>query len=160
MHFQAITNKISNLFSHHGFQRYFKNTSWLMAEKILRMAVGLSVGVWVIRYLGPGKFGLISYSMSVVGLFSAFATLGLDGIVVRELVKTPEKRDNLLGTAFILKLIGGIFVLSILTIAILSGGTDKQTGLFILIIAAGLVFQSFNVVQFYPVIACYVFNPF
>ena len=66
--------------------KYFKNTSWLFAEKILRMVVGLLVGVWVARYLGPEKFGLLSYALSFVGLFSIVATFGLDEIVVRELV--------------------------------------------------------------------------
>ena len=67
--------------------KYFKNTSWLFAEKILRMVVGLLVGVWVARYLGPEQFGLLSYALSFVGLFSIVATFGLDEIVVRELVK-------------------------------------------------------------------------
>ena len=63
--------------------KYFKNTSWLFAEKIIRMVVGLFVGVWVARYLGPEKFGLLSFVQSFVGLFTIFATLGLDVIVVR-----------------------------------------------------------------------------
>ena len=67
--------------------RYLKNTSWLFGEKVLRMVMGLFVGIWVARYLGPEQFGTFSYSQSFVGLFTAIATLGLDGIVVRELVK-------------------------------------------------------------------------
>ena len=85
--------------------KYFKNTSWLFGEKILRMVVGLFVGVWVARYLGPEQFGLFSYAQSFVGLFTAIAGLGLDSIIVRELVKDESKRDALLGTAFRLKLI-------------------------------------------------------
>jgi Na+-driven multidrug efflux pump len=85
--------------------RYFANTSWLFGEKILRMIVGLFVGIWVARYLGPEQFGLLSYAQSFVGLFIAIATLGLDGIVVRELVKDSSRRDELIGTAFWLKLI-------------------------------------------------------
>ena len=86
--------KLKSLKNHQGFMRYFKNTSWLFAEKILRMVVGLFVGVWVARYLGPDKFGLFSYAQSFVGLFTAIATLGLDGIVVRELVSILKKRVN------------------------------------------------------------------
>ena len=91
--------------------KYFKNTSWLFMEKILRMTVGLFVGIWVARYLGPEQFGLFAYAGSFVGLFSAIATLGLDGIVVRELVKLPEKENELIGTAFVLKIVGAIFTL-------------------------------------------------
>jgi O-antigen/teichoic acid export membrane protein len=78
-----------------GFKRYFANTSWLMGHRVLSMVVALFVGVYVARYLGSERFGFLSYAGSFVGLFTALATLGLDGIMVRELVKTPERRDEL-----------------------------------------------------------------
>ena len=81
-----VVDRVYHLASHQGFKRYFANTSWLFAEKVLRVVIGLFIGVWVARYLGPEKYGLLSYAQSFVGLFTAIATLGLDGIVVRELV--------------------------------------------------------------------------
>jgi O-antigen/teichoic acid export membrane protein len=100
-----------------GFRKYFANTSWLMAERIFRSVLLLVVGVYVARYLGPEQFGLLSYAMSFVALFSAIGMLGLDGIVVRELVKDGTKRDELLGTAYFLKLMGAILVLAVLYVA-------------------------------------------
>ena len=73
-----FSSHISQLASHAGFRKYFFNTGWLFAEKVLRMAVGLFVGVWVARYLGPAQYGLLNYAGAFVGLFSAFATLGLE----------------------------------------------------------------------------------
>lgn len=144
-----IKTKIDDLSSRQGFMRYFKNTSWLMGERILRMAVGLFVGIWVARYLGPEEFGLFSYAQSFVGLFMAIATLGLDGIVVRELVKDQSKRDALLGTVFILKLIGAFIVLLLLFFTVNIISTDAQTKLLIIVIASATIFQSMNVVDFY-----------
>ena len=144
-----LVSKINELKNRQGFMRYFKNTSWLLGEKILRMAVGLFVGIWVVRYLGPEQFGLLSYAQSFVFLFTAFATLGLDGIVVRELVKDESKRDELLGTAFTLKLIGAVIVLLMLTLIINIMSADTQTKLLIIIIASATLFQSMNVVDFY-----------
>lgn len=129
--------------------KYFKNTSWLFGEKILRMVVGLFVGIWVARYLGPEQFGLFSYAQSFVGLFTAFATLGLDGIIVRELVKDEMRRDELIGTAFWLKLIGAIAVLLILGIAVNFTSNDHATNVIVFIVASATVFQAFNVVDFY-----------
>jgi len=129
--------------------KYFKNTSWLFAEKILRMVVGLFVGIWVARYLGPEQFGLFSYAQSFVGLFTAFATLGLDGIVIRELVKDESRRDSLLGTAFRLKLIGVLLVLIALAVAVKLSHQDSLTTLLIFIVASATIFQSFNVIDFY-----------
>ena len=141
--------KIGQLVNHQGFMKYFKNTSWLMGEKILRMSVGLFVGIWVARYLGPTQFGLLSYAQSFVFLFTAIATLGLDSIVVRELVRHPEKRDTLLGTAFGLKLVGAIIILPVLAIAVQLTSNDHYTNVLVFIIASATIFQSFNVIDFY-----------
>ena len=140
---------IKFLKNHQGFMKYFKNTSWLFAEKILRMVVGLLVGVWVARYLGPEQFGLLSYSLSFVGLFSIVATFGLDEIVVRELVKDESRRDDLIGTAFWLKLFGAFVVLLALAFAVKFTSNDDNTNILVFIIASALIFQSFNVVDFY-----------
>lgn len=146
---QNLTSKIQNLQQHSGFMKYFKNTSWLFGEKILRMVVGLFVGIWVARYLGPEQFGLFSYAQSFVGLFTAIATLGLDGIVVRELVKDESRRDELIGTAFYLKLIGAIAVLIVLAVAIQFTSNDHYTNILVFIIASATIFQAFNVVDMY-----------
>jgi len=129
--------------------KYFKNTSWLFAEKIIRMVVGLFVGVWVARYLGPEKFGLLSFAQSFVGLFTIFATLGLDEIVVRELVKNESKKDSLVGTTFWLKLVGAIIVLLLLAFAVNFTSNDYETNIFVFIIASATIFQSFNIVDYY-----------
>lgn len=144
-----MISKVKVLIQHKGFMKYFKNTSWLFGEKILRIFVGLFVGVWVARYLGPEQFGLFSYAQSFVGLFAAIATLGLDEIVVRELVKDETKRDELIGTAFLLKLIGAIVVLLILAIVISFTLNGYATNIIIFVVASATIFQAFNVVDFY-----------
>lgn len=145
----GLKQRIINIFQHQGFVRYAKNTSWLMGEKILRMAVGLFVGVWVARYLGPEQYGLLSYAQSFVFLFTAFATLGLDSIVVRELVKDDSQRDVLLGTSFALKLVGSLFILPFLWVAVQFTSNDGYTNVIIFITALATIFQSFNVIDFY-----------
>ncbi len=144
-----ISKKAKHLWNHSGFRRYFFNTAWLFFEKFLRLIVGLFVSVWLARYLGPSQYGLFSYAHSFVALVGAVATLGLDGIVVRELVKDETKRDILLGTSLKLKILGAFLVYIILAIAIKFTNNDRFTNLLIFIIAAGYVFQSFNVIDLY-----------
>jgi O-antigen/teichoic acid export membrane protein len=121
----------------------------MFAEQMLRMVAGLLVGIWVARYLGPEQFGVFSYAIAFASLFSSIAKLGLGGIVVRDLVKEPEQRDRYLGTAFWLKLMGAILMLGIVAIAMQLSSSDQLTNLYILIIASGAIFQSFEVVDFY-----------
>lgn len=87
----------------------------------MRMGVGLLVGVWVARYLGPEQFGLLNFAQALTGLFGAFAGLGLQGIVVRDIVREPGGAKLTLGTAAVLQLIGGLlsFLLILVVIATL-----------------------------------------
>ncbi|GHD53830.1 O-unit flippase [Marinobacter persicus] len=121
----------------------------MMAEKILRIFAGLLVGVWVARYLGPEQFGVFSYVLAFTAIFGGIAKLGLDGILIRELVNQPELRDTWLGTAFWLKVAGAFLVMAIMALVMPFTSNDASTNLYIFIIAAGLVFQGFEVVEFY-----------
>ncbi len=145
----SIQTSLGLLANHKGFRRYFFNTSWVFGEQVLRIFAGLFVGVYVARYLGPDQFGIYSYVTAFVALFGAIAKLGLDGIVVRDLINHPDKRDTYLGTAFWLKLIGALFTLVILAIAVQFTSNEATTNLYIFIIASGFIFQSFEVVNFY-----------
>jgi O-antigen/teichoic acid export membrane protein len=129
--------------------RYFKNTSWMFAEQALRIIAGLFIGVWIARYLGPEQFGIFSYATAFVAIFAGIAKLGLDSIVIRELVNYPEKADVYLGTAFWLKVMGALIVWAIIATTTLLSNNDQTTNIYILIIASGIIFQSFEVIDFY-----------
>ena len=139
--------KIIALRKQSNFRKYFANTSWLLGERVLRMGVSLFVGIYVARYLGPERFGLLSYANSFVGIFVALATLGLDEVVVRELIKTPEQREKILGTSFLLKLVGTLLMWAAILVAIPLTENDSQTNILIIIIAFGVFFQAFNVID-------------
>lgn len=96
--------------------KYFKNTSWLFGEKILRMLVGLFIGVWLARYLGPEQFGLLNYSLAIIAFVGIFVYLGLTGILVHELVDKPDENQKILGTAFFMKVIGSVVAYSVLIV--------------------------------------------
>lgn len=138
-----------SLRSHEGFRRYFHNTSWLFVEQILRLIAGLLVGIWVARYLGPAQFGLFSYVLAFTAIFSGIAKLGLDVIMVRELVLEPDKRDVYLGTAFWLKIFGAFIAFGLILIATIFTSNNSTTNLYIVIIAGGMLFQSFEVIDFF-----------
>ena len=144
-----MRDTIKKIISNQGFQKYLKNTSWLFGERILRMSVGLVVSLWVARYLGPTRFGVLSYAQSFAALFTVFSTLGLDGIVVRELIANESKRDVLMGTSFLLKLGGAFFVILLLTVAVSFSSNDKITNVLIIIVGSASIFQSLNVIDFY-----------
>lgn len=134
----------------HSLQNVISNTSWQFADNLLRLAIGLVVGIWVARYLGPEQFGLFSYALAFVALFSAVANLGLDDIMVRDIVRDPADTAQVLGTAFVLKLVIGLvtFAVAIGTIIALRPSEGLSHWL-VGIIAVGLILQSLNVIEYW-----------
>ena len=91
----------------HGWRAVAGNSLWLLLEKTARWTLGLTVGVWTARYLGPADFGLFNAALAWVALFGCAAGFGIEPIVVRELVRRPAERATILATAFGLRLAGG-----------------------------------------------------
>ncbi|WP_420322304.1 flippase [Flagellimonas sp.] len=120
-----------------------------MGEKIVRLVVALSIGVWVTRYLGPVQFGILSYAQSFVGIFAALSSLGLSDIIVRELVKSQERKNVLLGSSFGLQTLGSTAIMIILVISISINDNEALTNKIILILGLLTFVNSFAVITTY-----------
>ena len=142
-------NLIKKFTSHAGLKRYFKNTSWLLVDKVSRLFLGLFVGIWVARYLGPTDFGTLNYVISLIGIIAVFGSFGLNGIVIRELVNYPEKRNDILGSSFVLRLIGTVIVCLLLLVVTTFMDNSNKVTLYLFIIAASGFFAASEVVSFY-----------
>jgi O-antigen/teichoic acid export membrane protein len=137
------------IWSHAGFRRYFTNISWMFAEQVLRMLAGLGVGVWVAKYLGPGQFGILSYVLACVAIATSIARFGLDSILVRDLVRDPQRRDAILGTAFWLKVASSLVSLAALLAVIRISSDDRTILIYAFIIGLGMVVQPSEVIDYY-----------
>jgi O-antigen/teichoic acid export membrane protein len=126
------------------------NTGWLFADKVVRLGVGLLVGVWIARYLGPEQFGLLNYAVSIVALFGAVASAGLNGIVVRDLVNQPDTANETLGSSLALQLAGGLVAFSLAVVAVgLLRPDDPLTRLVVAVLGFALVFKASDVVRYW-----------
>jgi O-antigen/teichoic acid export membrane protein len=144
---EKVSTKIN--FSSDSFKKYLANTSWLFFERILRILISFIVTIFVVRYLGPKDFGLYSYAISFAWIFAAISTLGLESISTRELVKNPDKRDEINGTVFLLRLAGSIVCIIITAIVLILTGESTYTSILILIFSASFIFQSFSAIEYY-----------
>lgn len=139
---------IKDKWSHTGFQKYFQNTSWMFAGQVANI-VSLFINIWIARYLGPENFGHLSFIFAFVGIFSAISNLGLNDVLIRDLVRYPEKRDIYLGTSAWLLSLGGVtaFILVVTSAFIFEPAGMIRT----LIVVAGLttLFSAQNVIPAY-----------
>ncbi|HTM97633.1 MAG TPA: flippase [Pedobacter sp.] len=139
-------------FNEDAFNKYLKNTGWLMIARVGSLAIKILVGFAITNYLGKELNGILNYPTAFTTFFVAAAALGLDGFITRELLRTPENRDQLLGTAFCLKLMGGILITPLIYISYLLWNSHKEieTPLtYVLIVGLTGITQAFYITDSY-----------
>lgn len=118
-------------------------TVWLAADQLFRLVVAFLVGAWVARHLGTERFGLLNMATAFCAPFAALLSLGINQLVVRDLIRTPADAGSVLGTAAGLKLITGGLSLALCLVALaLSPGAGGQMLLLVPVVMAGTLFQA------------------
>lgn len=125
-----------------------QNSGWLFLDKAVRLALGLVVGAWVARYLGPKQFGELAYVLAYLAFFHAVATLRIDGIVVRDIAHDAASANTVLGTAFVLRLVvGSLCWMSAVGCMIWLYGLKDQNVALTALAGGALVFQAADAVD-------------
>lgn len=123
------------------------NIGWLSGEKFLTMALSLSIGIWMMKYLGPANYGKLNICIAFVGLFDPVAKLGLDAIVIRNIVEDEEAIPEILGTSFVIRLIGSSIVIAITFLAAKMFVSDSEMAGMTVIIAGSMTFTAFDAID-------------
>jgi O-antigen/teichoic acid export membrane protein len=129
---------------HPGVQRHFFNTGWQFIGTFIMMPLTFLVNIYIARNLGPVDYGILNYVISFVGLFAVLSATGIDSILLRELSISKERKDVLIGTSFILKIIGALISIIAIVIAIFFGKHSMYENTLILLYSSTLIFNSFN----------------
>lgn len=139
-------------FDQEALEKYVKNTGWLMMARVGSLVVKLLVSVALANYLLEEKLGILNYPMTIATFFIAMAALGLDGFVTRELLRNPDNEHKLLGTAFILKVTGGLVILPLIYLAYIALNHFSPASApfyYVLVVSFTGIFQAFNIVDSY-----------
>ncbi|HRH76395.1 MAG TPA: flippase [Cellvibrionaceae bacterium] len=130
------------------FRAIGANFGWLVADKLMRLLVGLLVSAWVARYLGPEQFGILAYALTFIAIFQAISLLGLDSLVVRNLSANPSLAHKYLGTVVRMRGVGAVSSYTLLLIfAIILHPDERETLELIALAGLGLFFQVSDVVD-------------
>lgn len=133
----------SQLQQRRELQKAVANVGWLGAQTALEAALGLLVGIWVARALGPTQYGMLSYALAFVSLLSPLATVGVSLTVVRDLVRRPEAALEIMGTATFLRALGSVVlvVTSLVAISALRPA-EPMTWLLVAVVASGYAIRN------------------
>lgn len=137
-------------FDEEALNKYFKNTGWLMFGKILSMIVAFVIA----RHLRAANFGDLSFADAFTTIIAAVGALGLDSFIIREIIVEPDKKDEILGTSLILRLVVNALLIPLtIGIYLLFHHYSEKPGnpltWIIVILAFASFFKSFNIIDSY-----------
>lgn len=129
-------------------KKYISNALYMLLEQSVKSLFGIFVGVYVARHLGADDFGRLSYIISVSAIVGAISRLGLDGVVIRELAKNKSSASGIISSAFLMLQIGAVLNLFVIVLYVFVSGNEQILFMFI-IMAVGVFFQAFGVIDWY-----------
>ena len=94
--------------------RLLKNTIILSASQVISRLLSFTFSLLVARYLGVEQFGMFTYSLSLIALFSTVVDFGLSTLTVREMIQDRSKLNLYFFHAIILRYILAGLLYSIL----------------------------------------------
>ena len=144
----SFTKPLTLLKTHAGFKKYSINTGWMLLGHSTSI-ISIFINIWIARSLGPSNFGYFSYIFAYVGIFSFIANLGVNDILIRELVSKPDQKDKLLGTAFKVLSYGGILAFFTSSISIFFLETNTLIRGLIVLYSTIFLWSPINVVVAY-----------
>ena len=133
-----------------SLQRAMGNTGWMVGDQLVQKAVGLLVGVLMARHFGPQLFGEFSYAMAVFVIAAPVARCALDEIAIRQLAKDPLGRDTIMGTSFVIMLVGGLVAFTLAVFAVMVARPESSLVQWLVgILAFSYLVQVFMVIEFW-----------
>ncbi len=130
------------------YSGFIKNTSWIMIGKATQLALTFITTMFISRYLGPTKNGLITYTYSYVSLFLPLCTLGMNDIVVKEVLDKENDKNTVIGSIVVLRMISSLLSIGFIYI-VLKNVTNTSDFIYIgMLQSLSLFFQSFDTIVY------------
>lgn len=131
-----------------GLKKYGINTSWILFARISMMLISFISTLYIARSLGPSNYGEIGYAISFVALFSFIASFGIDSVLYRELIKYPEQKNSILGSALAIRLTASLIALTASISTAFFFSTNDVSFILIILLSTGFLFQSFGIINY------------
>jgi len=123
------------------------NIGWVISGNCFQTLVGLFVLAMIARHLGPDRLGMLSYAINLAVLFTSIATLGMEGIVIRDMVKAPHLTETILGTAFTLRMAGASVAIVGVVVTAWMIHSDRWVIPYVILIGLAFFPQAFEVID-------------
>lgn len=126
------------------------NASWLIAGRIFQMAISFVVSIIMARFLGPNNYGLINYATAYVTFFTSVSNLGINAILVKNFIDSPEKEGEIIGTTLMLRAVSSLLsAITIVLIVVVVDAGEMVTIAVVALASLGLIFHIFETFNYW-----------
>lgn len=126
------------------------NAGWIIACKLGKAILTLVSTMIISRSLGVEKYGIISYAASIVAFAAPIMKLGINEILVHELVNRPEEEGRVLGTTIVLNLCSSLLCMIGITVFVnFANAGEKTTIIVCMCYSCQLLFQALEMVYYW-----------
>lgn len=131
-------------------KKVIKNASWIIGVQIIRSIVSIVISMLTARFLGPSSYGLINYAASIVAFVAPIMYLGLAGILVQEIVNSPEREGEIIGTAITMSFCSSLICIAgVVAFVFFVNAGEKETLIVCALYSILLIFQSIDLIQYW-----------
>jgi len=81
------------------------NNLLVLSERLFTAFLGFLISIWLIRYLGPERYGIYSLVFAWFTFLNVFTPFAIEQVVARESVRHPEQMRKYLGAGVSIKIL-------------------------------------------------------
>ncbi|NYB25999.1 MAG: flippase [Methanobacteriaceae archaeon] len=123
-------------------QRILKNTGILSIAQIISYVLVFFYTIYIARYLGAEGFGILSFAIAIVGIFTILTDLGISTLTVRDVARDRSLGPKYLGNGLVIKVILAVVSFGLIALAVNLLNYPSETITVVYFIALSTIFGS------------------
>ncbi|PQJ66264.1 oligosaccharide flippase family protein [Photobacterium angustum] len=130
-------------------KKFLFNSAWLVTDRALFLLGSFIISVYVGKYLGPSKLGVVTYALSISSVLIALIELGANHSIYNRAARNKKSAINLIESTFKLRIIL-FFIFYFFSILFLSTHIHNQDDFIVSsVIVFSALFTGLDTYQYY-----------
>ena len=131
-------------------KKVVKNAAWIIGCRIVQAVFALVINILQARELAPEGFGQLTYAISICAFMLPIIRLGIEHVLVNELIRHPEEEGKIMGTSLLLSLITSVCCIGGVAIFVSLANPNEPVTLVVCVLySLLLIAQSADLIQYW-----------
>lgn len=126
------------------------NSGWLIMGKVVQLAISFFISIFIARYLGPHKYGILNLAMAYTSFFLPLCSLGISNVIVKEFIDHPDAEGEILGSAIGARIITSLIsIIGIVVLLEITNSSNIELQVSSFIYSMILAVRSFELIEYW-----------